>query len=273
MVKEGIKIILDKSNNPTKELIELSNKRLNLKKSRMRNLLKIAFPDEALYREIMLSLGYKNNKPQFLELALITPYSEIRKLKDREKIQLALLHRAGFIDAEGKLENFDYSLKMDKKVWNMKKVRPANQPQNRINQVSYLLYETVIEDGIFNFFKSRIEKNYFSEWKNDFKTNQRVANKIVKEITNFSGIGQERKVEMFFNIILPFFLVIYEDEQNYKMVKFLENLYHYHRPPSPNSIIKTMLKKLNIEKLNSVKEYMGVIQFYYEMKGGNDEKE
>jgi len=253
------------------QIAKLAIKRLDIKKARMKNLLKIALPDEALYREIMLSLGYKNNKPQFLELALITPYSEIRKLKDKEKIQLALLHRAGFINAQGKLENFDYSLKMDKKVWNIKEVRPVNQPQNRINQVSNLLYETVIENGIFKFFKSRIEKSYFSEWKNDFKTNQRIANKIVKEIMSFSGIGQERKVEMFFNIILPFFLVIYDDEQNYKMVEFLENLYHYHRPLSTNSIIKNMQKKLNIKKLNSVKEYMALIQYYYEMKGEQDE--
>ena len=41
--------------------------------TRMENLLKIANPDEALYRELMLALGYKNNKVQFLELAMILP--------------------------------------------------------------------------------------------------------------------------------------------------------------------------------------------------------
>jgi hypothetical protein len=29
----------------------------------------------------MLSLGYPNNKINFLELALLTPYAEIKKLK------------------------------------------------------------------------------------------------------------------------------------------------------------------------------------------------
>ena len=43
---------------------------LRKKKQRMSDLLKIALPDEALYREIMLSLGYPKNKVQFLELAL-----------------------------------------------------------------------------------------------------------------------------------------------------------------------------------------------------------
>jgi len=254
------------------KLEKLGLKRLTLKKLRMKNLLKIALPDEALYREIMLSLGYKNNKTQFLELALITPYSEIRKIKDKEKIPLALLHRAGFINAEGKLENFDYSLNMDRKVWNLKEVRPANQPQNRIKQVSNLLYETVLEGGIFSFFKSKIEGNCSAKWENDFKMNQRIADKAVRRIMNFSGIGQQRKIEMFFNIILPFFLVIYEEEDNYKMIGFLENLYHFHKPLSPNSIIKSMMKKLDIEKINSVKEFMGLIQFYYETKGGNNDK-
>jgi len=259
--------MVKESQNIEKQLMELASRRLELKKMRMTNLLKIALPDEALYREIMLSLGYKNNKVQFLELAMITPYSEIRKLKDKIVIELALLHRAGFIDANGKLENFDFSLKMDKNVWNLRGVRPANQPQNRIKQISHLLSETVVKDGIFNFFKSRIEKNYFDGWGKDFKLNQKIANKIVKKIMSFSGIGEQRKADMFFNIILPFFLVIYENEQNEKLKEFLENLYEYHKPLSPNSVIKSMMRRFKIKNISSVREYMGLIQLYHEIMG------
>jgi len=80
------------------DLTYLGNKWLEIKKQRMQNLLKIAPPDEALYREIMLSLGYPKNKVNFLELALILPYSEIKKLKDKHTIEKALLYRAGFIN-------------------------------------------------------------------------------------------------------------------------------------------------------------------------------
>jgi len=73
------------------DLNHLGEKWLELKKRRMQNLLKIALPDEALYREIMLSLGYPKNKVNFLELALITPYAEIRKLKEKSIIEKALL--------------------------------------------------------------------------------------------------------------------------------------------------------------------------------------
>ena len=76
----------------------------------MENLLKIANADEALYREIMLALGYKNNKVQFLELAMILPYSAICKLNDQETIEKALLYRAGFSKSkEGLPEDFDFS--------------------------------------------------------------------------------------------------------------------------------------------------------------------
>ena len=51
---------------------------LKLKKQRMQNLLKIASPDEALYQEIMLSLGYPKNKGNFLELTLLLPYSGVK---------------------------------------------------------------------------------------------------------------------------------------------------------------------------------------------------
>ena len=85
-------------NTTSLNLILLGNKWLKLKKQRMQNLLKIAPPDEALYREIMLSLGYPKNKVNFLELALILPYSEIKKLKDKHTIEKALLYRAGFIN-------------------------------------------------------------------------------------------------------------------------------------------------------------------------------
>ncbi|NWF76319.1 MAG: hypothetical protein HXY53_07125, partial [Nitrospirae bacterium] len=66
------------------DLNSWGEKCLTRKKIRMANLLEIAEPDEALYREIMLALGYKNNKVQFLELSTIMPYSEIKTLKNQD---------------------------------------------------------------------------------------------------------------------------------------------------------------------------------------------
>ena len=112
------------------DLIQLGEKWLESKIQRMKNLLKIAEPDEALYREIMLSLGYPKNKSNFLELALLLPYSEIRRLKNRETIQKALLYRAGFSeDKNGLPDFFDFSLRMERSVWEYKGIRPNNFPE------------------------------------------------------------------------------------------------------------------------------------------------
>ena len=139
------------------DLIHLGEKWLELKKQRMQNLLKIASPDEALYREIMLSLGYPKNKVNFLELALILPYSEIKKLKDKHTIEKAFLYRAGFINEKNGLpQNFDFSLRMDKSVWEYKGIRPANFPEKRIKGITELL-EKSIEKGLVNFFLEKVK--------------------------------------------------------------------------------------------------------------------
>ncbi len=229
------------------DLNNLGNKWLELKKQRMQNLLKIAFPDEALYREIMLSLGYPNNKVNFLELALITPYAEIKKLKEKHIIEKALLYRAGFTDdKKGLPTDFDFSLKLDKSVWNYKGIRPANFPEKRIKGISNLLSETT-EKGIANFFLERTKA----------ELNNKDLKDAVKKIMNFEGIGLQRKTEMFFNIIMPF-LMVYSDDN---IRDFLVFIFENHPPLCENRIIKSF--KLNYPdiKIENVKTYMGGLLF------------
>ncbi len=226
----------------------LGAKWLELKKQRMQNLLKIALPDEALYREIMLSLGYPNNKVNFLELALITPYAEIRKLKEKHIIEKALLYRAGFTDDKEELpKDFDFSLKLDKSVWNYKGIRPTNFPEKRIKGISNLLSETV-EKGIVDFFLDRTKAELTNKDPKD----------AVEKIMNFGGIGSQRKTEMFFNIIMPF-LMVYSDDD--KIKKFLNFIFEKHPSLGENKFIKSF--KLNYPdiKIENVKTYMGALLF------------
>jgi len=232
----------------TIDLNTLGEKWPELKKQRMQNLLKIAFPDEALYREIMLSLGYPNNKVNFLELALITPYAEIRKLKEKHIIEKALLYRAGFTDDKNGLpQDFDFSLKLDKSVWNYKGIRPANFPEKRIKGISILLSET-IEKGIVNFFIDRIKA----------ELNNKDPKDAVKKIMNFEGVGVQRKTEMFFNIIMPF-LMVYSDYD--KIKNFLNFLFEKHPPLSENRFIKSFKINFPDIKIENVKTYMGALFF------------
>jgi len=232
----------------TMDLNNLGEKWLEHKKQRMQNLLKIALPDEALYREIMLSLGYPNNKINFLELALLTPYAEIKKLKEKPVIEKALLYRAGFTDDKEMLpSDFDFSLRLDKSVWNHKGIRPANFPEKRIKGISILLSET-IKEGIVNFFLERIKANL----------NNKKPEDAIKKITNFEGIGVQRKTEMFFNIILPF-VMVYSDDVNIN--NFLNFIFEKHTPLIENKIIKSFKSNNPDIEIDNVKKYMGALLY------------
>lgn len=236
----------------TKEILnKLGNQWLEGKIQRMKNLLKIALPDEALYREIMLSLGYPKNKVQFLELALLLPFKEIQHLKTQPLIEKALLYRAGFSQETSDLpKDFDTSLKLEKSYWIFKGIRPANFPDKRIKAISYLLAATT-DKGIYKYFKEQIEKNYHEE------INKTFAKKLVTQIMSFDGIGITRKREMFFNIILPFFLV--EDSFN-KFKRFLLEIFENHPPLEENSAIKKFYKEQGT-KIKNAKEYFGAMKF------------
>jgi len=255
----------------------LGDERLKQKKARMENLLKIADPDEALYRELMLALGYKNNKAQFLELAMILPYSEICKLNNQGMIEKVLLYRAGFLESkEGLPEDFDFSLKMEKSVWRYRGTRPANYPERRIEDVSRLLFYS-LEDGLCSLFEKKIIENYSG------KVDKKIAMNFSRDITEVfaatRAVGKTRAMEICFNIILPFFAGIFEQREESKYADFLYKAYELHPPLVSNSITRTMEKQLLCNKkddarriVNSVKRYMGLILLYYRNKGIEEDK-
>ncbi len=237
----------------------LGMQRLREKMQRMQNLLKIANRDEALYREIMLSLGYKNNKSQFLELALLLPYNQIQELKDEEIIEQALLFRAGLSENKNNLpKHFDLSLRMPKNRWVFKGTRPTNFPQKRISDISLLLTES-IDSGIFSFFNNKIEENFVEN------VDASISTKIVKKIMFFKNVGITRKKEMFFNIILPYFLVIYENDAKRKT--FLYDIFLFHSSLNENSTIKKFKRKINEKfpetdfETKTIREYFGILKY------------
>ncbi|MEM2919101.1 MAG: DUF2851 family protein [Candidatus Altiarchaeota archaeon] len=230
------------------KLSELGEKWLETKIQRMKNLLKIAEPDEALYREIMLSLGYPKNKSNFLELALLLPYSEMRRLKDRETIEKALLYRAGFSEEKDGIPTFfDFSLRMNRSVWEYKGIRPNNFPEKRIIGITDLL-EKGIDKGLVNFFEKNIKASAEDR-------NLKVA---LKSIMNFSGIGSQRKEEMFFNIIMPFMMIYSKDEV---VLFFLRTMFETYPPLGDNNLLKKFKAKYPYLELKTLREYMGALFF------------
>jgi len=255
-----------------KFLDSLGEERLKQKKVRMENLLKIANPDEALYRELMLTLGYKNNKVQFLELAMILPYSEICKLDSQEIIERALLYTAGFSESkEGLPEDFDFSLKMEKSVWKYKGTRPANYPEKRIEGISRLLYCS-LKEGLCSLFEKKIIENYSERV--DKKIAMKFSEAITEIFTTIKAVGKTRAMEICFNIILPFFAVIFRQRGQSEYVDFLYKVYDLHPPLASNSITRTIETQLFCDKrdnprriVTSVRRYMGLIMLYYKNSG------
>lgn len=227
---------------------DLGEEWLETRIQRMKNLLKIAEPDEALYREIMLSLGYPKNKSNFLELALLLPYSEIRKLKDRKTIEKTLLYRAGFSEEkEGIPTFFDFSLRMDRSVWEYKGIRPNNFPEKRIIGITDLL-EKGIDKGLVNFFDNKIKS---SSGNNKLKV-------VLKSIMDFNGIGSQRKEEMFFNIIMPFMMTYSKDEV---LLTFLRTMFETYPPLGDNNLLKKFKARYPDLELKTLREYMGALFF------------
>lgn len=247
----------------------LGDMRLQQKKSRMENLLRIANPDEALYREIMLALGYKNNKVQFLELAMILPYSEISKFNDPDTIEKALLYRAGLDKSRNGLpEDFDFSLKMNKSVWRYKGVRPYNRPDKRIKGVSKFLYKSC-KDGLCRMFEMAIEKSFTKN------TDQKSVRKFCTELTRLftdirkGAIGKSRAYEIIFNIIFPFFITYFEQKKKKQFLEFLYRVFVVHPSLQDNSVTKYMKlqffgqnKDATSKITNNVVRYFGLIQLH-----------
>lgn len=241
-------------------LEKLGDNWLEKKKERIKNLLEIAEPDEALYRELMISLGYPKNKIPFLQLALILPYKELKQLNKKEIIEEAMLYRSGLSDKSNCLtQDFDLTLRMIKTEWSLKGVRPINNPQKRIKNFSTFIHKT-LTSGLFQFFIERIK---------EFETNvenKKEAVDIVKQIMSIDGIGLDRKREMFFNIILPFYLLYAEQNNLSDIKKFLKALFEYHPALKENSTIKKfdsfIKKQVNFSYRDiNAKQFFGIHRF------------
>jgi len=80
--------------------------------------------------------------------------------KHSSKFERALLYRGGFLESKGDLsEDFDFSLKMEKSVWQYKGTRPTNYPEKRIEGISRLLFYS-LENGLCSLFEKKIIKSY-----------------------------------------------------------------------------------------------------------------
>jgi len=129
-----------------------------------------------------------------------------------------------------------------------------------------------------SFIEARIVDN-FSE-SVDKRYAVRFCNSVMEVFTgkNIKAAGKARSLEIFFNIILPFFTVLFEQEGKKNFSNLLFNVYTMHPSLEDNSSTKAMKHMLFSEDkekaksvINSARRYMGLICLYNKIESGGEE--
>ena len=197
-------------------------------------------------------LGLKVNAMPFEQLAIITPFSLIRKNRDsEEELQALLLGQAGFLDevendggfmeelkSTYALQRLKYGLTpMPASAWKLFRLRPQNFPAVRIAQMAriltshHALAQQIIElttlDEYEKIFESSLDKGF---WLNHY-TLKTKSEPIVK------NLGRTTVHLLLINGVVPFLFALASYNKNgsfqEKAVSLLEQL-----PAEKNQIIK-----------------------------------
>src|SRR5690554_48868 len=208
--------------------------------------------EETFYRVFCKALGLKVNAMPFEQLAIITPFSLIRKNRDsEEELQALLLGQAGFLD---EVENEDmyiaqlksmyghqrnkFDLKpMPASAWKLFRLRPQNFPAVRIAQMArilsshHALAQQIIElntlDEYEKIFESSLDKGFWL----DHYTLKAKSEPIAK------NLGKTTVHLLLINAVVPFLFALasYHKSGSFqeKAVRLLEQL-----PAEKNQVIK-----------------------------------
>ena len=208
--------------------------------------------EETFYRIFCKAIGLKVNAMPFEQLAIITPFSLVRKnRKSAEELQALLLGQAGFLDEAENGNAFIDSLKktysiqqikhqlspMPASAWKLFRLRPPNFPAVRIAQMAEIysshnaLAQQLIElktvDGYEEIFKSVLDKNF---WLTHY-TLKAESEPAVKRL------GKSTVHLLIINAVVPFLFALanYNKDGSFqeKAVSLLEQL-----PAESNQIIK-----------------------------------
>ena len=156
-------------------------------------------PHESLYRSLMESLGYSENRTGFLELARRVPYSTlvketsgVSKQEPRHNIGEILLEAAGFAKPTGKI--LHPRAVMDKKLWRLFRIRPANHPRRRVSGAAILICRT----ASFGLLESAVR------WARAGAFKTILQNLCVADPAGGPAfIGRSRALDMAVNVFLP----------------------------------------------------------------------
>jgi hypothetical protein len=138
------------------------------RRGRMERALERSAPDEVLYREILIALGYKRNTAAMAEVARRCPLSSLEG--EAEAIERRL-HAA--------------AAALPRAMWRLRNVRPANHPRRRLAGMARLV-ASARGEGLARGVASRPTVAALTSW---------IAH---------DGIGEGRAAEIALNVFVPF---------------------------------------------------------------------
>ena len=257
-------------------------------------------PEELLFQLIFKSLGYTVNAPAFEELARLYPYSSLRNLfrlnprESKTKILCRWFGASGLLSSKSPLKNPD--LQRDLLQWSDEweklepkirliqplsgSTRPGNAPERRLVGMYHHLAVTA-NQGLFKSWLMLLSQVSQREHN---KPLRRVILELSQEIFETPNwevwslkpskakqktelIGQDRKVIIWANAILPFFLAYARFEKDLQLEMLLYRIFMVLPPEASNRKTRFMERRLWTSsqkdlRLNSFGYRQGMLQVH-----------
>lgn len=219
--------------------------------------------EQTFYQYLFKYFGLKVNAFPFEQLAKNTPLKIIEKHNQLISIEALFYGQAGFLEAELKDEYHQKLLKeyqflkakfglelIDKSLWKLLRLRPANFPTIRISQLANLLHQhprlfsriieakTVVE--IQQYFKVNASKY----WNNHYQFGEETTPSSTKNL----GINTINNIII--NVVVPFTFVYGKFKQDEALVEKALSLLEKTKPET-NIIVKNW-KELGVKSANAM---------------------
>ena len=196
-------------------------------------------PDQTLYQGMMEAMGYARNRKPFLALAKAVPSSLLARLGNEPRATakfgvFAALATAGNVlervaSAErGQIRRVASSLgvphRLSAKDWRMFRVRPRNDPVNRMRAMAHIMVGS-LDEGLWESMRAAFE------WDG--------VNALVRVVSDAPGVGRGFALTVVSNVLLP---GMYAIQPNDKIVSAFREM----PPPPADSVTKGIGSALGI---------------------------
>lgn len=219
--------------------------------------------EQTFYQYLFKYFGLKVNALPFEQLAINTPIKIAEKHNQLASIEALYYGQAGFLEADIEDEYYvrlqkeyqflkaKFSLQpIDKSLWKLLRLRPANFPTIRISQLANLLNnETRLFAKILDATSVKeIEKLFKTETSEYWKTHYQFG--VLTEKSRTKKVGQTLINTLIINVVVPFLFVYGKQKQDEKLMdkalNFLENV------KSESNAIITKWNELNVVSNNAM---------------------